>query len=340
MNESNERYVIYQIEQFTALKELKTALTQDLNTVIAYTEELDNIETDYFQNSWIDQNGEKNFEICEDCLVNQNNQEIQFIYAKGLFETGLGKEKAIHNGQLLPRNARVFNHETDVCFFEEDRKIYAILKTNQSLEPRIRNTLFKMRNSEVKSKRVKFRNIKNYELNSDFYYWMFYKSINFDNDDRLSFFNISSMSQKDEKKSYNTNSVGNDILNYTNVLSGLGENQEISEAQIGFNYEGSLIVAKIHSNCTFEIDSSAGSSAKQIKLNISKNEFINTAIFIYKDLIPTLLKKYNAEKKEGKWNEDNKSNAIKEWALLAITNLCVINDISTEEIDKKLDATN
>ncbi|HCW8690616.1 TPA: hypothetical protein OYJ70_002816, partial [Staphylococcus aureus] len=80
---------------------------------------------DYYYNSWVDEKGEKDFQIIEKQIENEDN--VRFLYAKGLFESGVGKDKAIHNGQLLPRNARVFNHETDVCFIEIDDILYAVL---------------------------------------------------------------------------------------------------------------------------------------------------------------------------------------------------------------------
>lgn len=325
--ESSERYVIYQIEK-TGINDLQEQLKKDFNTEIPYTA-TEFFEKDYYYNSWVDEKGEKDFQIIKKQIENEDN--VKFLYAKGLFESGVGKDKAIHNDQLLPRNARVFNHETDVCFIEIDDILYAVLKINLSLESRIRSVLFNFKNNEGKKSKIKFRKINNYTLNSDFYYWMFYKSTNHKIKDELTFFNISSLSQKDSTKAYNTNSVGDEILNYTNVLSGLGERQEISKAQIGINYKGSQIVAEIQKFCSFEVDS------KIVKENYDDNDFINTALFIYVDLLPTLLKKYSEDKTCGVWNEDNTTETIKEWALLAIANLCVVNDIEIEEIVEKLE---
>ncbi|MBF0811365.1 hypothetical protein E4T72_09810 [Staphylococcus xylosus] len=331
MAESTERFVVYQLNNIT-LDLIKSQLSNDFNTVIKYTED-SNYATEYYKNMWLDIKGEQNFEI-KNITLKENDNTLKYIYANGLFESGVGKDKAIINDELLPKNARIFNHNVDVCFFEKDSNIYSIIKINSSLEGRMRNVLFKFLDCDGKRmKRPKYNNVLNYTIATDFYYWIFYKSITTDTNNDITFFNISSLSQKDKVKAYNANSVGNDILNYTNVLSGLGEQQEISDVEIGLNYKGSQIVMQIQKDCriTVSIDS------KKIKVNYSEIDFIQTSIFIYLDLLPELFKLYNREKDLGLWNEEVSSTSIKEWALLAITNLCLVNDIEISEIESKIE---
>lgn len=63
---------------------------------------------------------------------------------------------------------------------------------------------------------------------------MLHKSSNAIEDDtsEMAFYNISYLSQIDNKESYGADNIGNNVLVFTNVLSGLGAEQPISKVHI------------------------------------------------------------------------------------------------------------
>lgn len=327
---ATKRYVIWSLQNITLDKVGKELAKDNFDSPIEYTSE-EGMSEEYFKNHWINEEGGKTFKKHQVVLPDESGTSINYIYAKALFETGYGRKRAMPNGELLPREARVFNHEVDACFFEQGTDVYVILEIMSSQEVPMRNKMFSFINNEGQEiPKPKFKDLASYKLSSNFYYWMLHKSSNKIEDDisHITFYNISSVSQIDNKKSYGADNVGNNVLGFTNVLSGLGEEQQISKVQIGVNFKSSNLILVMNEECQFEVDM----DSLKLKNRLADSEFTSISLFLYSVLVPELFKLYHKERESNLWNDDVLEATKKHWSLSAISNLLFANDIEVEEI--------
>lgn len=356
MSSNTERYNIWEIiKDGMTLEGVLDLLKEDYKSPISYL--VDHEISDFdktFQNKWVDANGNNNIiissfkdsDIYENDELNESQTEsdtnndgcIRYIHVKAIFEKGLGEDKAIVRGNVLPRESRVFNRSCDVCFVEIESKIYIILNANVTDEPRIRNVLLNVKDSTGKNRwgKIKYKNLMKYSLNSDFFYWLLYKKgsvkgINMIEGESIKVIDVSLVIQQDALESYTTHSIGVDILGSTSALSGFAENQIINKTGVVFVSDNVSLYTLIEDTGVFHVNK----DETELNVRFSKeNNFITTALYLYTYLIPSLIEALNTEKKNNNWGENLISEKRKEWAMNAILNLMLYNDIDTEEIDE------
>ena len=222
-------------------------------------------------NKWISPSGDNNLRIDEfHFKINEDSQEkedkkekdnkVKFIHATGLFETHLSEEKAIINGNILPRESRIFNHSCEACFVEINENMYVILKINSTDESKVRNKLMKYKDGKNKNLwgKIKYHKVNGYELNSEFFYWLLYKKDTPEEiileSEKVRVLDVTQVSQKDKSEVYTTHNIGKDILGSTSALSAFGESQVITETGAVFINESFQIEGLVNNNSVFYVD--------------------------------------------------------------------------------------
>ncbi len=355
MTNDTERFNIWQLtKEDITLEVVLELLKENYNCPISYLDSFELPELDKtFQNKWVDANGKDSITINtfkskdiyekDDEELSQTVEEIdtdgyiRYIHVKAIFEKGLGEEKAIVRGNVLPRESRVFNRSCDVCFIEISSKIYIVLNANVTDESRIRNVLLNIKDSKGKNRwgKIKYKNVINYTLDSDFFYWLLYKNgsangIRMINGEIVKVIDVSLVIQQDALESYTTHSIGVDILGSTSALSGFAENQIINQTGVVFVSDNVKLFSLIENTGVIHVNK--GKTELNVKFS-KDNDFLTTALYLYTYLLPNLLSTLENEKKQNDWGENLISEKRKEWAMNAILNLMLFNDINTEEID-------
>lgn len=349
MRKNLDRFTIWHINKDGInLDEILKLLKKNYNQTISYLEKFDINDNDKtLNNKWISPSGDNNLRIDEFRFkINEDSQEedkkekdnkVEFIHATGLFETNLSEEKAIINGNILPRESRIFNHSCEACFVEINENMYVILKINSTDESKVRNKLMKYKDGKNKNLwgKIKYHKVNGYELNSEFFYWLLYKKDTPEEiileSEKVRVLDVTQVSQKDKSEVYTTHNIGKDILGSTSALSAFGESQVITETGAAFINESFQIEGLVNNNSVFYVD------LDKTDINSEGNNFITNAMNIYYYLIPQLNKAWIKEKDEKKWNDSLLNEAIKKWAMNAIINLAEANGITSEEISNTLD---
>ncbi|WP_432740787.1 hypothetical protein AAA450_09235 [Staphylococcus equorum] len=303
MGKNLDRYTIWKIgNEESNLKSILDLLGNDYNQSIKYLENSD--VRDYektLNNKWINPDGSSELSIKEyEFKINSeksNSKKVEYIYAKGLFETNLSEERAIVNGNILPRESRIFNHSCEACFIAINDAVYVVLKINSTDESRVRNKLMKY-HSDTSSKNlwgtIKYHKVPDYLIDSEFFYWLLHKKDKVDEiqleNEKMRVLDISQVFQEDKYEIYTTHSMGEDILGSTSALSAFGESQKINKTGVIFVNEQIQIAGLVDTNSVFFID------IDQSNINSNKNDFVSIAIYIYTYLLPQLFEAWSSEK--------------------------------------------
>lgn len=275
-------------------------------------------------------------------------QAFRYIEVTAIFETGYGEKRSIVNGEVLPRNHRIFNHIAKVVFFEMFGSIYCTLEVAASNESRIRSVLMgQKRGNKIEAwGKITYKKVLPFSFGSQFFYWLLGKKesvlakftdTNSQNDVNMQLVDVSALSLLGDRSSYDSSNEGSDLLTESlTALSGLGCNNDVYLMGVKFKIGSLTLIFRFNSEgqCILDVDRSLYTNEKEEMIGIDDDRpfFIGA---IYGITFPKLIDLYVAEKGLAKWAESQEEQR-KKWALKVIKDLCVYNKITKEEVDKLL----
>lgn len=330
-------------------------LIVDLESVIPlleldYTQELDFLEGYLIPDrdkklfhKWESTNG-NNFNIRNKNFFGQN---IRFLEASAYFEISYGSERSFQNEILLDRRYRIFNNYAKVVFVELNGSVYCLIETTQTNESRIRSALMGQRkgNRIEEWGNIEYKNVPFFKFDTQFFYWLISKkgSVLFSHSSEpeqtteMKLVDVSALTLVGDRSVYDSNNQGANLLTESpTALSGLGCNNDVQLVGIKLVFDETTILFRFESNGTsyINVDRTQYYDAEERIIGID-DDFPYFIIAIFGSTFPILLEKFHREKRSTNW-EEVISVQRKKWALKAIKELCLHNEISTLELDSLL----
>lgn len=307
-------------------------LNKDYNYEVSFINS-PNIEDKILLNSWKAPNPTESLFINQQDLLGEN---IRYIHAVGHFEVGKGEVKSYVDGQLLPKEARVTKHSSNVIFFEYEQRVYAIVEICASKSPRIRSSLFGQRIGQKMEEwgEIEWKLPFPFTFDNKFFYWLLSKKGHaFEiRDKRIEVIDVSAISLTSDRNVYESNSFGPDLLNGSlAALSGLSSNETVHQAGIKLKIDSTTFNIEVSKEGVTVIDKyhCYKEGASFVSFDSDCCYFL---LLLYETIYPELLLQFNIEKSSGNWNQPQELSQRKAWAIKVIRNLIEQNDIELEDI--------
>ncbi|MEN2468005.1 hypothetical protein [Ornithinibacillus sp. JPR2-1] len=286
---------------------------------------------------------EKPSEIkCFSTANKKENEVVRYFSNVGIIEVPIPENDAYidpERTKLLPRDRRIKVHKVNTIFFEYFQKVYAIVFGSKN-DVKIKSVLMGQGYRERKKKewgKVEFP-LPQYQLSSEFFYWMYYKYLKQQNlttpHGVIKINDVEGIGRYSDRKQHDTRGTGPKSTSELSNMTALGINQLVYKSDFNLTYENSIRVnfcLNTDSSLTIDKKRSLITKSNEVPEGISGNEEFILLKF-YLDILPGLSRAYSIDQDNGSWSESHSRKARKEYALEVIRDLCSIHNIKPEEI--------
>lgn len=335
MRKKYKRLKLIELSDIHNLENVIELFARDYNKDIQYLREHDiSLIDKVLRNKWRKRDGD--FNISE---FRKNDKVVRYLKANAFIEIAATEREAVIEGVVLPRGNRVKGYEYPVLFFENDNKVYCVLRCAEYMDIKIKSNLMGAGRSKGELSEVwgsiNDSEIDNYMFNSNLFYWLIKKDgkeleIGKEN---ITINSIKSLTHSSLRGDTIYSSEGEDLLSETVTKTTLGIDSNVDTVGVTVEQEDGTFDIVLDKSGTCGIDDVSSILLREGgHVEFIDNYIDEVIIRIYCCIIPIFKELYRHEVESKEWTEDTLQICKREWALEVINDLCYDNEITQQDI--------